>query len=70
MDITLSEPLVEELRSLLDATLGDLSSEIAATDNPEYRQLLKDRRERLEAVGALLGADTGAGVTGPGAATG
>ncbi len=54
MDITLSEPLVEELNTLLDATLGDLSSEIANTDNPEYRQLLKDRRERLQAVRARI----------------
>lgn len=43
-----------ELRDLLDGTLGDLSSEIADTDNPSYRAALRRRRERLERVRAAL----------------
>jgi hypothetical protein len=43
-----------ELRDLLDGALGDLSSEIADTDNPGYRLLLKERRTRLQTVRAGL----------------
>lgn len=54
MDVTLSEPLVEELRALLDGALGDLSSEIADTDNPEFRVDLRVRRGRLQDIRGLL----------------
>ena len=37
MELTLTEPEATELRDLFDGSLGDLSSEIAATDNPSYR---------------------------------
>ena len=54
MELTLDEAEAAELRDLLDGTLGDLSSEIADTDNPRYRTALKERRTRLQAVRARL----------------
>jgi len=54
MDLTLTEAEATELRDLLDGSLGDLSSEIADTDNPSYRLTLKERRSRLQSVRALL----------------
>jgi hypothetical protein len=54
MQLTLTESEVTELRDLLDGALGDLSSEIADTDNPGYRAILKERREALQAVRAQL----------------
>ena len=42
MELTLTEDEATELRDLLDGSLGDLSSEIADTDNPGYRLGLKD----------------------------
>jgi hypothetical protein len=56
MELTVTEPEATELRDLLDGSLGDLSSEIAGTDNPSYRLVLKERRTRLQAVRAQLGA--------------
>jgi hypothetical protein len=50
MELTLTDAEATELRDLLDGALGDLSSEIAATDNPSYRLALKERRTRLGAV--------------------
>jgi hypothetical protein len=38
---------IGDLRTLLDETLGDLSHEIADTDNWEYRVALRQRRDRL-----------------------
>jgi len=55
MELTLSEAEANELRTLLDGSLGDLSSEIADTDNPSFRLALKERRTHLQAVRALLG---------------
>jgi len=55
MDLTLTDDEANELRDLLDGSLGDLSSEIADTDNPSYRLALKERRTRLQAVRARLG---------------
>lgn len=54
MELTMSEAEAVELRDLLDGSLGDLSSEIADTDNPSYRLALKERRVRLQAVRAQL----------------
>jgi len=54
MELTLTDAEATELRDLLDGSLGDLSSEIADTDNPTYRLALKDRRARLQAVRARL----------------
>ena len=50
MQLTLSEPEANDLRDLLTGSLGDLSSEIADTDNPSYRLALKERRAHLLAV--------------------
>jgi hypothetical protein len=55
MELTLTDAETNELRDLLDGSLGDLSSEIADTDNPSYRLALKERRTRLQAVRAQLG---------------
>ena len=52
MELTMTEAEATELRDLLDGSLGDLSSEIADTDNPSYRLALKERRTRLQAVRA------------------
>ena len=38
------------LRDVLASAIGDLSPEIADTDNPEYRRMLKQRRDRLVAL--------------------
>jgi hypothetical protein len=62
MLIELTEAQQAELRELLGATLADLSSEIADTDNVTYRSGLRDRRATLESVLALL---EGAPDTGP-----
>jgi hypothetical protein len=50
MLIELSEEQGAELQRLLESSLGDLSSEIADTDNAEYRQGLRERRTILESV--------------------
>jgi len=54
MQLTLTDAEATELRELLDGSLGDLSSEIADTDNPNYRLALKERRTRLQAVRAQI----------------
>jgi len=54
MELTLTEEEATALRDLLDGSLGDLSSEIADTDNPGYRVGLKTRRLHLQAVRARL----------------
>ncbi len=43
-----------ELASVLRSVLGDLSSEIADTDNPAFRRTLLKRRRLLEGVAAQL----------------
>jgi hypothetical protein len=50
MLIEVSEEQAGELHTLLESALGDLSSEIAGTDNAEYRQGLRQRRTVLESV--------------------
>jgi hypothetical protein len=50
MIIEISEEQGAELHRLLESSLGDLSSEIAGTDNAEYRQGLRERRTVLESV--------------------
>lgn len=54
MLIELTEAQRAELRELLRSSLADLSSEIADTDNPSYRNGLRDRRQVLQSVLALL----------------
>ena len=50
MDLHLNDAQVEELRSLLDSALADLSHEIASTDNAFFRDGLRTRREHLRAI--------------------
>lgn len=54
MMIEFSEAQRSELQELLRSSLGDLSTEIADTDNPSYRNGLRDRREILQSVLNLL----------------
>lgn len=54
MLVELTEEQCAELQQLLESSLGDLSSEIAGTDNPEYREGLRHRRAVLESVLFLL----------------
>jgi len=55
VQIDLPDDQAAELRLLLDGALGELSHEIADTDNPRFRQRLRDRRSALEAVARQLG---------------
>ena len=50
MLIELDEEQCSELQGLLESSLGDLSTEIAGTDNAEYREGLRERRRVLESV--------------------
>jgi len=54
MLIELTEEQRSELQQLLHATLADLSSEIADTDNASYRSGLRERRTVFQSVLALL----------------
>ena len=50
MFVELSEEQGSELQKLLESSLGDLSAELAGTDNADYRQGLRQRRSVLESV--------------------
>jgi hypothetical protein len=50
MEIRVSEFEAQVLRSLLSNTLGELSMEIADTDNPAFRRELLKRREALSSI--------------------
>jgi len=50
MLIELTEVQCAELQRLLEGSLADMSTEIADTDNPEYREVLRERRTVLESV--------------------
>ncbi len=54
MHIELTVEQCAELQRLLESSLGDLSTEIAATDNHEFREGLRERRRVLESVLYLL----------------
>ncbi|MGO9854695.1 MAG: hypothetical protein ACLPYY_06620 [Acidimicrobiales bacterium] len=54
MQIELTEAQCAELQGLLESSLGDLSTEIADTDNAEYREGLRQRRAVLESILFLL----------------
>jgi hypothetical protein len=54
VDIELTEAQCAELQRLLENALGDLSTEIAGTDNAQYREGLRERRAVLESVLYLL----------------
>ena len=55
MRLNLHDGDLAELRTLLDDALRDLSHEIAGTDNAEFRDMLRRRRERLQRVKDTLG---------------
>lgn len=55
MDVELSDEEAEELRAVLDGVLGELSSEIADTDNASFRASLVRRRGLVRAVHERLG---------------
>lgn len=50
MELHLTECEAAELRDLLDGSLGDLSYEIADTDNVNYCTALRARQVRLQSV--------------------
>ena len=50
MLIDLDENQCAELQQLLEQSLGELSTEIADTDNAQYREGLRQRRKVLESV--------------------
>jgi hypothetical protein len=50
MRFDLSDEEADLLREVLESVVGDLSPEIADTDNPFYRRELIVRRERLRAI--------------------
>lgn len=56
MEVQLSEDEVRELLLLLDSALGDLSMEIADTDNASFRRELQERRLLLQHISGKLGA--------------
>jgi hypothetical protein len=59
--IELSAEERDDLAELLAGALGDMSSEIADTDNPSYRAELMARRDRLRAVAERVSASRAAG---------
>ena len=54
MKLELTTDQAQELENLLGMCLPDLSSEIADTDNPEYRAGLRARRDRLSEIAETL----------------
>jgi hypothetical protein len=50
MHLELTDDQAKDLTDLLRATLGDLSMEIADTDNASYREALRARRVSFEGV--------------------
>lgn len=54
MQLELTDTEREELARLVAGALSDLSSEIADTDNPEFRRLLRERRSNLATILAQL----------------
>jgi len=55
MDVRLEESQAAVLAEVLDEILGDMSAEIADTDNAEYRAALNRRRDDLRAIREQLG---------------
>ena len=54
MQVTLTDEQVLELGALVAASLGEMSHEIAATDNSRYREGLVARRRLLEEAAEAL----------------
>jgi hypothetical protein len=57
MELQLDEKQVSELHALLTHALGELSSEIADTDNPAFQRMLRDRRDQLQAILQQINSD-------------
>jgi hypothetical protein len=55
MRLDVNDEDVQVLREVLTSVVSDLSPEIADTDNFEYRNALKGRRDRLRAILENLG---------------
>lgn len=55
VELILTDGQAQELHLLLIQALGDLSSDIAATDSPDFRRHLRERREELVKIGLQLG---------------
>lgn len=55
MEVELDVQQVDALRSVLDDALGDLSHEIADTDNASFREGLRTRRDVLQEIRVKLG---------------
>jgi hypothetical protein len=53
-NLHLDRDAAEEFSSVLRSVLGDLSSEIADTDNAAFRRTLLERRRLLEGIAAQL----------------
>ena len=60
VNLQLTREQAEELAELLETCLRDLSVEIADTTNPDYRDKLRARRDRLTEVDDALRAALGA----------
>jgi len=56
MELTLSPEQAKELHELLDDTMSELSHEIAATDNADFRARLRERRDLLATIRGQLDA--------------
>ena len=54
MEFHLDDEQASELRKLLTATMGELSSEIADTDNPAFKRSLRERRHQLRTIAQQL----------------
>jgi len=52
--LALTDKQQQILRELLEVTLSDLSMEISHTDQKDYRDQLKDRREVLTSIREAL----------------
>ena len=50
MELILDNTQMIELQRLLADALGELSSEIADTDNPAFQRMLRDRRHQLQTI--------------------
>ena len=54
MKLELSDEQVAELQGFLESVIGDLHSEIAGTDNADYRHGLQHRLGVLNSIRSLL----------------
>lgn len=58
-DVSLTDDEVALLAELLDQTLADMRYEIADTDNSRFRDEMRERYARIEAIAAKLGRPAG-----------